>query len=166
MSKFLVLGQIVKPQGIKGEVKLISYVEKISGFKSLKSVYLDGQKKEIVRARADGSGVFLLFKGIDDRDSAECLRHKEVSIPLEEAEPFRVGYFVIELEGLKVFVGEKQVGILSEVLNTGSVDVFAIKGEKNFMVPFLKKLVVNVDLEQGTMLIDSKVFEEVVTYED
>lgn len=166
MSKYLSLGQIVKPQGIKGEVKLVSYVERISGFKTLTHVYLDGQRKEIVRARADGSGVFLLFKDVNDRDTAEKLRNKEIKIPLEEAEPFRVGYFVIELEGLKIITNDTELGILSEVLHTGSVDVFVVKGKKNFMVPYLKKLVLSVDLDKNIMLFDSKVFEEVVTYED
>lgn len=166
MSKFLSLGQIVKPQGIKGEVKLLSYVEKISGFKTLKSAYVDGVKREIVRARADGSGVFLLFDGVNDRDKAEKLRNKEVSILLEDAEPFRVGFFVIELEGLKVFSESVELGVLSEVLHTGSVDVFAVKGKRNFMIPYLKKLVLNVDLDAGSMTLDPQVFEEVVTYED
>lgn len=166
MSKFLILGQIVKPQGIKGEVKLLSYVEKISGFKTLKHAYVDGIKKEIVRARADGSGVFLLFEGVNDRDAGEKLRNKEVSIRLEDAEPFRVGFFVIELEGLKVFADGVELGVLSEVLHTGSVDVFVVKGKRNFMVPYLKKLVLDVDLVSGTMTLDAKVFEEVVTYED
>lgn len=160
MSKFLTLGQIVKPQGIKGEVKVLPNVDKISGFKTLKSVYVDGEKKEIAGVRADGSGVFLLFSGIHDRDSAEKLRNKEVSVPLEEAEAFREGYFIIELKGLKVFVDERETGILTEVLHTGSVDVFVVDGKRKYMVPFLKRLVLNVDLQKGIIKLEPKIFEE------
>lgn len=166
MKKLLEIGEIVKPQGIKGEVKLIPYFENLKAYKSLKRVIIDGQSKEIVGARHDGSGVFLLLKGISDRNTAELMRKKMVSIPIDEAEPFRNGYFIVELEGLNVYVGEKSVGTLKEVLKTGSVDVFSVKGDKPFMVPYLNKLVSEIDLEKGIMVLDPNVFEEVVCYED
>lgn len=166
MKKLLEIGEIVKPQGIKGEVKLVPYMDKLNAYKSLKRVIIDGQTKEIVGARHDGSGVFLLFQGVSDRNTAETYRKKIVSIPIEEAEPFRKGYFIVELEGLNVFVGEKPVGVLEQVLKTGAVDVFSVKGDRPFMTPFLKKLVVRVDLDEGKIVFDPKVFEEVVCYED
>lgn len=166
MKKLLEIGEIVKPQGIKGEVKLVPYMENLNAYKTLKRVIIDGQQKEIVGARHDGSGVFLLLKDVADRNEAEKYRRKIVSIPIEEAEPFREAYFIVELEGLKVFVGDRFVGILDQVLKTGSVDVFSVKGDAPFMTPYLKRLVSLIDLEKGIIVFDPIVFEEVVCYEN
>lgn len=166
MKKLLEIGEIVKPQGIKGEVKMIPYMEKLNAYKSLKAVIIDGQHKEIVGARHDGSGVFLLLKGVSDRDVAETYRKKKVFIPLEEAEPFRDGYFIVELEGLSVHVADQEVGVLKEVIKTGGVDAFYVKGDRNFMVPFLKKLVLTIDTDNGIMVLDPEVFKQVVCYEN
>ncbi len=163
----LYIGKIVKPQGIKGEVKLVPYVDHIQGVFKIKTVFIEEIDYEIVKARVVGFDAFLLLKGVTDRDMAEGLRNKEVYIPFSQADFFRQDdYFIDELIGLSVYVGDKFVGEIESVTNYGSASVFAIKGERPFMVPYLEKLVVNIDISQNKMILDSKVFEEVVCYEN
>lgn len=163
----LYIGKIVKPQGIRGEVKLASYVDHIQGVLKIKSVFIEGVDYEIVKARVVGFDAFLLLKGVTDRDMAETLRNKEVYIPFSQADYFRQNdYFVDELIGLSVYVGDLLVGELINVSNYGSASVFEVKGEKSFMVPYLEKLVLNIDIPNNKIILDQKVFEEVVCYEN
>lgn len=166
-SNKLYIGRIVKPQGIKGEVKLSSYVDHIQGVLKIKSLFIDGVGYEIVKARVVGFDAFLLLKGVQDRNMAEELRGKEVYIPFEQADYFRQeDYFVDELIGLQVYVGDSLAGEISAVQNYGSASVFEVNGEHPFMIPFLEKLVLKVDIQNNSILFDKKVFEEVVCYEN
>ena len=167
MNNSLLIGKIVKPQGIKGEVKVIPYVDDIRPFCDLKKAYMDGKAVEIVRARVTGSDVFLSLRGVADRNQAELLRGKELSLPIDEARIFNQdGYFVAELIGMDVTCDGVKLGILKEILKNGAADVFVVEGEKPFMVPFLKKLVISIDRASNTIVLDKTTFGEVVVYED
>ena len=167
MIKTLKIGKIVKPQGVNGEVKVYPYVDEIAPFTELKSVFLDGKNVKIAGARVSGSDVFISFEGVKDRNVAETLRGKELSLSMDEARVFASdGYFILELIGLDVCVGDNIVGKIKEVLKNGAADVFVVDGERPFMIPFLKKLTLSVDIDGGKIVFDEKVFKEVVVYED
>jgi len=167
LNNTLKIGKIVKPQGIKGEVKVLPYVDEIEHFSDLKRVYIDGVSVEIQRARVAGQDVFITLKNVTDRNEAETFRGKELSLPLNEARIFNQdGYFIAELVGMDVYVDENKVGVLKEVLKNGAADVFVVSGERPFMVPFLNKLVLEISRENSLIRFDGKVFKEVVLYED
>ncbi|MBQ7653424.1 MAG: 16S rRNA processing protein RimM [Clostridia bacterium] len=166
MIKTIKIGKIVKPQGIKGEVKIYPYVDDTRPFIDLKRVFIDGDAVKIDGARISGSDVFMCLDGISDRDKAELMRGKELSLPVSEARAFSEGgYFIAELIGLEVYVGEEKIGEIKEVLKNGAADVFVIKGEKSYMVPFLKKLTREVDIDGNKIVFEPSVFVE-VAYED
>ena len=82
------IGKIVKPQGIKGEVKIVPYVDNIQSFRTLKYLLVNGEKMDIASARVGGCDVFVCFVGINDRDKAEELRGSVVSLEREVAKIF------------------------------------------------------------------------------
>lgn len=163
----LVVGVIAKPQGIKGEVKVQCYVDRPQGFAQLRNVYVAGSPCRILRCRVVGNDVFLTLEGVPDRNAAELLRGKELSVDRNAAEGLKTGeYFVQDLLGLTVCVDDKQVGVIRDVLQYGAADVLVIAGERPCMAPYLHKLVLQVDLSQGRMIMDGTVWPQVVCYED
>ena len=66
-----------------------------------------------------------------------------------------------DLLGLVVTDGETRLGVITDVLQYGAADVLVLDEGKR-MVPYLKRLVLSVDLEQRTMTVDAKVWQEVV----
>ena len=51
MEKNLVIGEVIKPQGILGEVKVKPYTDDVSRFQSLKEVYVCGETYRVLNAR-------------------------------------------------------------------------------------------------------------------
>ncbi len=77
-------------------------------------------------------------------------------------------YFIADLIGCKVESTErKSLGVISEVIKTGSNDVFVVSNEgHDILVPALKKIVIQVDIDLGRIVIDSNEFKELVYDED
>ena len=160
--KQIIVGKIVKPQGIKGEVKLQCYVDAPVGFLRIKEVYVGTRPMRITHARCVGADVFLLLDGVTDRNQAELLRNAEVSVDRAVADVLKTGdYFVSDLVGLRVVCDGAVLGEIRDVLQHGAADVFDIRGERNYLVPFLKALVLSIDLEAGIMTVDPAKWQEV-----
>jgi 16S rRNA processing protein RimM len=156
------VGKIVKPQGIKGEVKVLCYVDNPSGLSKLAQITVGGRPYRILRTRAVGQEAYLTLEGVADRDAAESLRDKVLTVPREMADDLKKGqYFVQDLIGLVLTDGERELGKITDVLQYGAADVLVLDQGKR-MVPYLNKLVLDVDLTAGKMLVDGKVYGEVV----
>jgi 16S rRNA processing protein RimM len=165
MSKIEV-GKIVKAQGIKGEVKVLSLTDDTLRFKNFKSLYIsDSQKLEIETIRLDGLVVFIKFAEILDRNGAEALVGKHLMIERNEATPLPEGrYYISDLIGSAVLVDGKQIGKLTDILQHGAADVYVLDKGK-IMFPALKTLLKNVDISAKKIELDAKVFDEVAVYE-
>ena len=76
--EYLQIGEIVRPQGIRGEVKLRAMSSDPDRYARLKSVYLlvKGQYVEhkVVKGRCAGGFAVLQLDGVNDRNEAETLR--------------------------------------------------------------------------------------------
>ena len=171
---YLQIGEIVRPQGIRGEVKLRAMTEDMTRYARLETVFLkqNGQYVPcgVKKGRSYDGFAFLQLEGVNDRDAAEALRGTEVYI--DRAHAIKLGEdenFVCELIGLEAVDenGEK-IGRLRDVLKPNSVcDVYVFdtaRGE--LMIPALKRVVRRVDLEMGKMILDSQALGEVAVWED
>mgnify|MGYP003329698387 FL=1 len=69
--------------------------------------------------------------------------------PLPEGEFYR-----FEIEGLKVFNDTgKYYGVVEEIVETGSNDVYVVRGEgKEWLIPMIDSVVQTIDLEQGKLI--------------
>ena len=160
--KNIVVGKIVKPQGIRGEVKVVPFVDAPEGFCRLKSVAIGGSVYRILRARVVGNEVYLSLDGVVDRNQAELLRECELTVPRSVADVLKHGeFFVSDLIGLSVVKEKEELGKIREILQYGAADVLVIEGKKHYMAPYLKRLVSKVDLTEGVMLVDAGVWSEV-----
>ena len=96
------------------------------------------------------------------------LRDHYICVDREHAVKLPEGrYFVVDLIGCTVSdTNGNDLGKLTDVLETGANDVYVISGEKNLMVPALKKLLHKVDIENKHIDLDAAVLEEVGLFED
>jgi len=168
MNNKLIIGAIVKPQGIKGEVKVKALTDNPQELEEYKEVYIGGERQKILNIKIVGSEVFYVIKGIADRNAAELLRGKLIEIDRNEAMPLEEGrYYVIDVIGCKVITDTgKEIGIVKEI-NSISTDIYTVisdKGEVRF--PFVKDLLIKMDIKNKIMTISEKRFNEVSVYED
>ena len=101
MDKILI-GKIIKPQGIKGELKILPLCDSPEILKDIKSFYIDDEEYTPVSVRI-ADGVYIVFKGIADRNKAELFRDKNLyadkqDVPVEENK-----WFISDIISCKIF---------------------------------------------------------------
>lgn len=170
---YLLLGEIVRPQGIRGEVKVRHYTNSPDRFYDLETVYLSQNGGytpiAVTSARVQGEDVYLTLEGVADRNAAEKLRG--VSLWIDRANARELGedeVFIADILGARaVDTQGNALGVLREVLTPGGVDVFVFDTPTGtLMVPALKTVLKTIDADQGLIVLDETRLEEVALYED
>ena len=165
----LTIGEIVKAQGIKGEVKIKPFSDDPAHFRSLAVVSVGGVPFKIRSVCVRGGFVYVLFDGVADRNDAEALVGRKIEIDRSQiSEPAEGEYFVVDLIGCRVFLSDgENIGLLDNIENFGSADVFTVKSAtRTVRFPFLKRLNLRFDAAERTVTIDRGAFAEVCCYED
>ena len=168
MDETLKIGLIVKPQGIKGELKVQPLTDDIYRFKILKTVIIDDKTYRVKSAVIGGNTVFLSLDGIIDRNTAETFRGRFLRVKREDAIPLEEGrYFITDIIGCKLIVEDKEIGEVIDVFSART-DIFTVKCEngKIMRFPFLKDAVISVDIDGKTITADKKRLSEIACYED
>jgi 16S rRNA processing protein RimM len=156
MNDDVLIGEVLRPQGFTGELKIYPLTTDPARFLKLQEVILKcGEIKKnvkIISARLHMDLVFLTIEGIEGLDQAEKYRGCEVFIDRSEVPPLKEGWYYFELEGMQVYEGDFLLGTLSQVLETGANDVYLVKGTKGELcVPALKTVVLKVDVKGRRM---------------
>lgn len=156
-QKYLEAGKIVNTHGLRGEVKVTPWTDYPEVFEELEKLYLDdGTSFKIKGVKYHKSSVILKLSGIDDVNVAERLKNKILYVPRASLDILAEDtYFVVDLIGLEVFEDENFIGKLTEVITTGSNDVYVVKkeGEKDILIPALKEVVLDVNINEGFMKV-------------
>lgn len=127
MQKLLV-GRVVKPQGIKGEVKVLLLTDGFFSVKNLKEAYIGDKLYKINTIKDAGVPcAFLGLQGICDRNAAEALRGAEVYADKSLINKDNNAYFIEDLIGLTLYAGEDKIGTIQDVIKS-NVDMFVISG--------------------------------------
>jgi 16S rRNA processing protein RimM len=110
----------------------------------------------ILHRRIAEQEVILRLDVLTSRDAARDLIGTYLYVPEAEAVTLPKGeYFVHQIVGLTVLTSDGDtLGTITDVLQTGSNDVYVVKGPRGeVLVPALKDVVRHVDLESGTMTV-------------
>ena len=71
----LIIGEVLKPQGIRGELKIKTYTDEPEDVKAFGQVYIEGKPYKILSFRVGGDGfAYLGLRGVPDRNAAELMR--------------------------------------------------------------------------------------------
>lgn len=163
----LLIGRIVKPQGIKGELKIFLETDGFTSVKNLKEVYIEDRIYKINSIKDAGVPcAFLGLEGVLDRNAAENFRGLAVYADKSLINKDENAYFIEDLVGLTVYAEEEVVGVVKQVIKS-NVDMFVIDGVKGIVyMPFLKILNSQIDLNAKVMTVNKEKFYECSTYEN
>ena len=153
---FTAVARVVKPHGIRGEVRVLAFNPSAVNMQAGRFVFLSGERRKVVRARPDKGGWILQIAGVSTRDAAEAARGELLEVP--DAEVVRdegESYFVHELIGLRVVTTSgEEVGRVADVLQPGANDVYVVRGPAGEMlVPAIEAVVGSVNLDAGEIII-------------
>ena len=160
---------VVKPQGIKGELKAKILADGFDSVKSIKKLYdKSGEEYDVIKVKDAFSGfAFLSIKNIVTRNDAELYRDVTFYADKSSINKDKNDFFIADLIGLKVVVDGEVLGVLSDVIQS-SVDMFEISlssGKKAYF-PFLKSLSIEFDFENGEMALEKQKLDGVIFYEN
>ena len=150
---FLVIGEVLKPHGVRGEVRVLPHTDLPERFTWLEEVYVgkkDPQPVAVEGVRFHQNLVLLKLAGYNHRDQAQALRKQLLFVPEEEAVPLEEGeYFLYQLEGLAVYSDEgEDLGTLVEVIETKANNVFVVRGSRGeILLPDTEEVVLSIDFE-------------------
>ena len=162
----LVVGEVLKPQGIRGEIKVKPYTDSAEDFTCFKRVFLDGEEYKVLSVRCALGLAYLNLRGVPDRNAAELLRGKKITIPRAEAPALPEGrYYIADLLGLNIVTekGEK-LGVLSDI-RQAATDIYTLSSEgKDILFPAAEGVVLEVDLEGNKLVVSKQRFKEVAAF--
>lgn len=163
----LVIGEVLKPQGIRGELKIKTYTDFPEDVKAFGCVYIDGVEYKILSFRVQGDGfAYIGLRGVPDRNAAELLRGKLIEGAREDAPELDEGqYYIVDIIGLDVETQEGEfLGKVTDITALSS-EVYTIeKAGKSILFPAVKGVVKRVDLENKKLIVDKKIFDEIAVY--
>ncbi|MCL4871112.1 MAG: 16S rRNA processing protein RimM [Anaerolineae bacterium] len=161
--RFLIIGQVARPHGIRGELRADIHTEQPERFTWLKQVYLsldeDGVGAvpyQVAAARLHQKQVLLQLAEVTERNGAEELRGRWLLVPQEEAIPLEEGeYYLYQVIGLSVYTDtDEPLGVLVEVIETGANNVFVVQGgERELLLPDIAEVVRDIDFERGRITV-------------
>ncbi len=161
-KKWVLVGSIGKPYGVKGWVKVNSYTEPSSNIFLYQPWYLIATDKapytlEILHHQIQNQRLIVQFKNCQTPEMAGLLTNHKIYVDRQQFSPLtQQEYYWTDLEGLKVYTCENiYLGIVQTIFATGSNDVLVIEGKKQFLIPFLlDNTIKSIDLAQETMIVD------------
>ncbi len=158
MNDLIEIGKIVKPSGLKGRLKVLSYCDPARGLEALASVFV-GEDIEHVFSfnvrylRVKGGSFSLELEGIEGLETAGELVGQSVFIPPEKLPDGE--YYWKDIIGLDIVTEEgRRLGQITTILPTGSNDVYICNGGVGeILIPALDDVVRKIDIEKGLMVV-------------
>ena len=158
----VVIGEIVKPHGIRGEVKVYSYSEKPENFKHYNEIVLQKPAAngtyiyKVVKCREQGTLAILQLEGVASREDAEALQGSTVW--LQKAELPKLDsdeYYWHQVIGLQVCTESgRELGKVAGFFTTKAHDIMVVTGAGHeYMIPLKGDIIRNIDSQGGKVLI-------------
>lgn len=160
-TKRVLVGEIATAHGIKGLVKIRSYVDDENLLQNgpLYTAESGEQTIKLKLKNAIKSDWLAEVDGVPDRNAAEELRGTQLYIDRDQLPDADDGeYYIDDLIGLKVIDSNKnEIGAIIAVDNFGASDLLDIKpaqGGASFYLPYTDETVIEIDIEGGTIIVE------------
>ncbi|MCL2817851.1 MAG: ribosome maturation factor RimM [Clostridiales bacterium] len=155
----IIVGKALSPHGIKGQFKVEVLSDFPDRFAPSARLWSEALGAAVVVESAFWHGGTLLvgLQGINDRDAAGKLTGSYFLIDKEQLNPLPPGrYYHFQLLGLQVRQGGELLGTVSEVLPYAANDIYVVRreGGEELLLPALRSVVRNIDLERGVMEVE------------
>ncbi len=159
----VLMATIGAAQGLRGEVRVRSYTAEPAALGDYGKLHSeDGRTFEVLELREAKNVVIVRFRGVNDRTAAEALNGLELfidrnNLPDEELDDDE--FYYADLEGLEAVDQEgNSYGTVSGVYDFGAGDLLELKGpgRRPTLIPFSEAAVLEIDLEDGKILIDPR----------
>ena len=149
--QYIKAGEIVTTHGVRGEMKVLSWLDSPEDLCDFERCRIDGKEYEIDSCRIQKTCNLLKLRGIDTMEAAQAMRGKVIELYREDIDDEVI--FAAELIGMEVYAEDKLIGKIKEVLAYPGNSVYVVKGEYEYMIPAVKQFILSTDLDANTMQV-------------
>ena len=149
-KSFIDAGEIVTTHGVRGEAKVLTWLDAPEMLCEFERCRIDGKEYTIESCRVQKTCNLLKLQGIDTMEAAQAMRGKIVQLYREDISEEII--FGDELIGVEVFCEGNKIGEITDVLDYPGNSVYVInKGE--YMIPAVKEFVLSTDIDKNEMIV-------------
>ena len=149
--QYIEAGEIVTTHGVRGEVKVLCWLDDPEMLCEFDRCRIDGKEYEMQQVRVQKICNLVKLRGIDTMEAAQAMRGKTVEVYREDCDPELI--FAAELIGVQVFEDGRLLGKITQVLDYPGNKVYVVKGEHEYMIPAVKAFVLDTDMANETMQV-------------
>ena len=161
-SRYLTIGRITKPQGIRGEVLVSMDTDFPSRFFERNEFLLMTGKNEpeiypVEYVRPHKDRIVIKFSNIDSRNEAEGLRDMEIVVPKSDRITDDADFFYFdELEGMTIQDETGRIlGKVTSIMVVPGRDILVVEdSNREVMIPFAREICVAVDREHRVIHVN------------
>lgn len=154
--KYLQIGEITRPHGVRGELRMRVITDYPERIPKLKRVYLgegpfdpNPRPYSIRSVRPHHDLALLTLDGVDDRDDAEQLRNLAVLVSIEDAIPLGENeVYLFELIGMRVVTEDgNDIGEISDIIEAGPNDIYVVSSQQygEYTIPDVPQFILGID---------------------
>ncbi len=159
--RWVELGRLGGPFGVKGWVRVQSYTDPPEGLLSfgrwtLRLGARERSERRLLEGRGQGKGLVVRLEGVDDREAAAMLRGASVEIARSELPPpGKRRFYQADLIGLAVRNLEgAELGVVLHFIAAPASEVMVVQGREQHWIPAIPRHLRKVDLDAGWIVVD------------
>ncbi len=159
----LVIGKVLKPQGIKGEIKIQPLTDNIEQYNQLKNVFIGNESFVVEKVAIRQGYVYMTVAGITDCDMVERFRNKYVEKERVSETNEAGEYYLVDMEKCTV-IDEKgyEYGRVVSIDEYGAAEVITVHGKRGELIfPNADGVITDIDVSKKIITVDSKRLSEV-----
>lgn len=149
-KSFIDAGEIVTTHGVRGEVKILTWLDDPEMLCEFERCRIDGKEYKIESCRVQKTCNLVKLESIDTMETAQVMRGKVIQLYREDISEDVI--FGDELIGVVVYCDGKQIGEITDVLDYPGNCVYVLnKGE--YMIPAVKEFILSTDIDKNEMQV-------------
>lgn len=148
---YIEAGEIVTTHGVRGEVKVLSWLDSPEMLCEFDRCRIDGKEYAMDAVRVQKTCNLVKLRGVDTMEDAQKLRGKTVELYREDISDELI--FAAELVDVEVFADGASIGRIKEVLDYPGNSVYVVQGEREYLIPAVKEFILSTDLEKNQMQV-------------
>ena len=153
--QYIEAGEIVNTHGIRGEVKVMTWLDDPEMLCEFDRCRIDGREYTMESVRVQKTCNLVKLNGIDTMEAAQRMRGKILELYREDIDDEVI--FAAELKGVEVYCEGESIGKIVDVLDYPSHSVYVVRGKHEYMIPAVSAFILNTDMEGNRM--DVKLIE-------
>ena len=149
--QFVEAGEIVSTHGVRGEVKVLPWLDCPEMLCEFDRCRIEGKEYKIDLCRVQKTCNLVKLSGIDTMEDAQAMRGKTIELYRDDIDDEVI--FASELIGVEVYCEGERIGNIVEVLDYPGNSVYVVKGLHEYMIPAVSAFILDTNMAENTMQV-------------